>query len=104
MLESVYENVLAHELRQRALKVDVQVPMPVHWDGIRLDVGFRADLIVAEQVIVEVKSVESLAAVYKKQLLTYLKIADKRAGLLINFGASLLKDRIVRIVNGLPDA
>ncbi len=103
LLESVYEAVLAHELRKRSLDVEVQVPIPVHWEGMILDVGFRADIIVADLIIVELKSVELIAPVHKKQLLTYLKVADKRAGLLLNFGATLLKDGIVRTVNNLPD-
>ena len=103
LLESVYEAVLAHELRKRSLNVEVQVPIPLQWDGMTLDVGFRADLIVDDMIIVERKSVEVIAPVHKKQLLTYLKIANKRAGLLLNFGATLLKDGIVRTVNGLPD-
>ena len=72
-------------------------------DGIRIDTGFRADLVIEDKVIVEIKSVESLAPVHKKQLLTYLRLADKRLGLLINFHVALIKDGITRIVNGLED-
>jgi GxxExxY protein len=80
-----------------------QQPVPVVYDNIRIEAGFRADLIVEDKVIVEVKSVESLAPVHKKQLLTYLRLADKRLGLLINFQVALIKDGITRIVNGLED-
>ena len=99
LLESVYTAVLAHELRKRGLHVDVEVPIPVEWEEVRLSVGFRADLIVERAVIVELKSVETTAPVHKKQLLTYLRLADKRVGLLINFGMVLLKDGIHRVVN-----
>ena len=77
--------------------------IPVVYEGIRIDTGFRADLVVEEKVIVEIKSVELLAPVHKKQLLTYLGLADKRLGLLINFHVALIKDGITRIVNGLED-
>jgi GxxExxY protein len=80
-----------------------QQPIPVVYDRIRIDAGFRADLIVEDKVIVEVKSVELLAPVHKKQLLTYLRLADKRLGLLINFHVALIKDGITRIVNGLEE-
>ena len=73
------------------------------WENVRLDIGFRADLIAEDKVIVELKSVETLAPVHKKQLLTYLRVADKRLGLLINFGAALLKDGIHRVANGLEE-
>ena len=101
LLESVYLAVLAFELRSRGLNVVTEQPMPVVYKGVRLDVGYRADLIVADKVIIELKSVESLQKVHKKQLLTYLRVSDKRLGLLINFGENLIKDGIVRVVNGL---
>jgi GxxExxY protein len=104
LLESVYAAILAHELRKRGLRVQTEVPIPVVWEQVRLEVGFRADLIVEGLVVVEVKSVEVLAPVHKKQLLTYLRLADKRVGLLINFGAELLKQGIHRIVNGFEDS
>ena len=103
LLESVYDAVLAYELAQRGLRVSRQQPIPVVYGTVRIDMGFRADLIVEEKVIVEIKSVESLAPVHKKQLLTYLRLADKRLGLLINFHTALIKDGISRIVNGLED-
>jgi GxxExxY protein len=103
LLESVYQTVLAYELGRRGLRAVSQQPIPVVYDGIRIDTGFRADLIVEDKVIVEIKSVELLAPVHRKQLLTYLRLADKRLGLLINFHVALIKDGITRIVNGLED-
>jgi GxxExxY protein len=103
LLESVYETVLAAELDDRGLQVVRQQPVPVRYGSLTFDEGFRADLIVNGKVIVELKSVERIIPVHKKQLLTYLRLADKRLGLLINFGSFLLKDGIWRIVNGLPD-
>ena len=103
LLESVYEVILAHELEKRGLRVVCQQPMPVVYDEVRLDLGFRADLLVENKVIVELNSVEHVAPVHKKQLLTYLKVADKRLGLLINFGAPLIKQGITRIANRMPD-
>ena len=101
LLESVYEIVLAHELKKRGLKVKRQVPVAIVYDDIKFDEGFRADLIIKDKVIVELKSVENVVPVHKKQLLTYLRLADKRLGLLINFGAELIRDGISRVVNGL---
>ncbi len=103
LLETVYEVVLAHALNKRGLKVERQVPVPIVFDGIKFDEGFRADLIVEEKVIVELKSVEKVVPVHKKQLLTYLRLADKRLGLLINFGAELIRDGVSRVVNGLKE-
>ena len=102
LLESVYEEVLAHELRKRGLTVVQQQVIPVIYEDIRLEMGFRADLIVEDRVIVEIKSITEIAPVHKKQLLTYLRLADKRVGLLINFNEFLIKDGITRIVNGRP--
>jgi len=101
LLESVYARILAHELERRGLSVEGEVPVPVIYDDIRFEEGFRADLIVEKSIIVELKSVETLAPVHGKQLLTYLKLMDYRLGLLINFGAPLLKDGIKRIANNL---
>ncbi len=103
LFESVYVAVLVYELIQRGLRVETEVAIPVIYEGIRLEVGFRADLIVEDLVIVEVKSVEQTAPVHRKQLITYLRLTDKRLGLLINFGSSLIKDGITRVVNGLPE-
>jgi GxxExxY protein len=103
LLESVYAAVLVYELRKRGLHVDSEAPIAVEWDEVRLDVGFRADLIVEGLVVVELKSIENVAPVHKKILLTYLRLADKRVGLLINFGTELLKDGIHRVVNNLKE-
>lgn len=103
LLESVYVTVLAYELRKRGLHVASQVPIPVTWESVHLDIGFRADLIVEHQVVVEVKSVEAVAPVHAKQLLTYLRLSNRRVGLLINFNVELLKDGLSRVVNGLPE-
>lgn len=103
LLESAYEAILVHELQKRGLSVAVQVPVPVIYESVRLDAGFRADLIVEDSVIVELKSLEKIAPVHKKQLTTYLKLSGKRLGLLINFGEELIKNGITRIVNGMPD-
>ncbi|MCI0333174.1 MAG: GxxExxY protein [Planctomycetes bacterium] len=103
LLESVYEIVLAYELRKRGLKVIRQVPVPIIWDDLHFDEGFRADLIVEDKVIVELKSKEKVIPVDKKQVLTHLRHADKRLGLLINFGEELIKNGISRIVNGLEE-
>jgi len=101
LFESVYEVILAYALNSRGLKVERQLPVPIVFDGIEFDEGFKADLVVEDKVIVELKSVEKIAPVHKKQLLTYLRLADKRLGLLINFGASLIKDGIFRVANRL---
>lgn len=103
LLESAYEAILMHELQMRGLSVAAQVPVPIVYETVKLDIGFRADLIVEKLVIVELKSVEKIAPVHKKQLLTYLRLAEKRLGLLINFGEELIKDGVSRVVNGLPD-
>lgn len=103
LLESVYAVVLAHELRKRGLHVEREVCIPVHWDNVTMEVGFRADLIVEGLVLVELKSVEVVHPVWKKTLLTYLRLADKRLGLLINFGEEILKDGLVRVANGLKE-
>ena len=103
LLETVYEVVLAHDLKKRGLKVKRQVPVAIIYDDIKFDEGFRADLLVEEKIIVELKSVEKVSPVHKKQLLTYLRLADKRLGLLINFGSELIRDGISRVVNGLKE-
>ncbi len=103
LLESVYEAVLAHELQKRGLHVLRQHPVPVVWETVHLAEGFRTDLIVETKVIVEIKSIEELAPVHKMQLLTYLRLADKRLGLLINFNTELIKNGIKRVVNGLQE-
>jgi GxxExxY protein len=100
LLESVYEVLLAHQLRQRGLKVQRQVPIPIVFHGITFDEGFRADLIVEEKVIAELKSAEAVNPAHKKQVLTYLKLTGMKLGYLLNFGAAMMKDGISRILNG----
>lgn len=101
LLESVYEEVLFYELKKSKLKCQRQVEVPVIYETIRLNAGFRADIIVEDKVIVELKSVEKLLPVHKKQLLTYLKLSNMKLGLLVNFNENLIKDGITRIVNNL---
>ncbi len=103
LLESVYEATLAYELARRGLRVRRQVPIPLVYDDVRMDEGFRADLLVEEAVIIEIKSVEALAPVHFKQLLTYLRLADRRLGLLVNFNEALIKDGLHRVVNNLRE-
>lgn len=103
LLESVYQRILSYELRKAGLVVETEVPVPVEWNGHVIDDSFRADLIVGGKVLVELKSVERVQPVHKKQTLTYLKLSNLQVGLLINFGASLLKDGIHRIVNDFPE-
>lgn|SRR5262249_29551234 len=102
LLESVYENIMAYELKS-GLRVNRQQAIPVIHEEIRMDFGFRADLIIEGKLVVEIKSVEAIAPVHKKQLLTYLRIADKRLGLLINFNVELIKNGITRVVNRLEE-
>jgi GxxExxY protein len=101
LLESVYETILYYELTAQGLKVERQRPIPVFWNEIKMELGFRADLIIEDKVIVEIKSVEQIALVHPKQLLTYLKITGLKLGLLINFNEPLIKTGITRIVNNL---
>lgn len=101
LFESVYETILEQKLKNRGLHVLRQHPVPVVWESIHMGAGFRVDLIVQNKVIVEIKSIETIAPVHRKQLLTYLRLADKRLGLLINFDTELIKDGIVRVVNRL---
>jgi len=100
LLESVYEVVLAHELRKRGAAVERQKPIRIRYDGLIFDEGFRADLVIGSVVIVELKSVETLSAVHSKQLLTQLKLSGLKLGLLINFGEAYLKNGIKRVING----
>jgi GxxExxY protein len=101
LLESVYEEILTYELLKKNLKIKRQHPIPVVYETIKLDLGFRADLIVEDKVVIEIKSVEAIAPVHGKQVLTYLKLTDKKLGLLVNFNEALIKDGIRRIVNNL---
>jgi GxxExxY protein len=103
LLESAYEKSLKYELERRGLAVEQQVKVPITYEGLIIDEGFVADLIVDGLVILELKSVEKINPVHKKQLLTYLKLTGKRLGLRINWNVPLLKDGITRIANGLPD-
>src|SRR5690242_17232153 len=103
LLESVYKAILVHELRLRGLHVEFEVPVPVSWDGLQLEIGFRADVILEKKLVLELKSVQHIDPVHKKQLLTYLRLTDCRLGLLINFAAALIKDGITRVVNNLPE-
>ena len=93
----------AHELRGRGLRVQRQVPIPIRYENICFDEAFKADLVVEQKVIVEIKSVERAKRVHKKQVLTYLRLADIRLGLLVNFGTELIRDGITCLVNGLKD-
>jgi GxxExxY protein len=100
-LESVYEAALKYELQKENIVVENQVAVPVFYDEVKLDLGFRIDLLVDNKVIIEIKSVELLAPVHHKQLLTYLKLTNKKLGLLINFNTDNITSGIVRIVNNL---
>ncbi len=103
LLESVYEVVLAHELQQRGLQVQRQVPIPIRYGSIRFDEGFRADLIVENMVVVELKTVELVSANQKKQLQTYLRLTGCALGYLLNFSEALMKDGIIRVVYRLNE-
>jgi GxxExxY protein len=103
LLETVYEVVLHDELRKRGVACERQVPIPIIYRGIRFEEGFRADIIIEEKVIIELKSVERITNVHKKQLLTYLRLTNMRLGFLLNFGEALMKDGITRTVNGLKE-
>ena len=100
LLESVYEVLLTHMLQEAGLRVDRQVSIPIEFHGIRFDEGFRADLVVEDKVILELKSIESVNKAHKKQVLTYLKLTGKKLGYLLNFGEDLMKDGISRVING----
>jgi GxxExxY protein len=99
LLESVYENALAFELLKSGHQVKCQIGIPVKYEDVKFEIGFRLDILVDDLVIIEVKSVDTLIDVHHKQLLTYLKLTGKRVGLLINFNSPKLKDSIVRIIN-----
>ena len=104
LLEMVYEAVLARRLKQRGLVVERQRAISIEFEGEHFDEGFRADLIVNGLVIIELKSVEQVSPVHKKQLLTYLRLTDLKVGYLLNFGDALMKDGIRRIINGKLEA
>jgi GxxExxY protein len=103
LLELVYEVILAHELEHRGLKVRRQVPVLIEYEGVKFQEGFRADLIVEDKVIIELKSVEQVTGAHKKQVQTYLKLTGRKLGFLLNFNTELMKDGITRIVNGLEE-
>lgn len=104
LLESVHEILLADMLREHGLEVKRQMPIPVSFRGKSFDEGFRADLVVADLVLVELKSIETLARVHRKQVLTYLRLSGLKLGLLINFGGELLKGNVERLVNNLEES
>ncbi len=99
LLETAYEACLKHELHKRGMKVQSQVGLPVEYDGVRIELGYRIDLLVEDEIIVELKTVQKIAAIHEAQLLSYLKLSDKRLGLLINFHVPHLKNGIKRMVN-----
>ncbi|MCK4330744.1 GxxExxY protein [candidate division WOR-3 bacterium] len=101
LLETVYEEVLFYELTRKNLRCKRQIAIPVIYENIKMDIGFRADLIVEDKVIIELKSVENIMPVHKKQLLTYLKITGMKLGLLVNFNVELIKNGVTRIVNNI---
>lgn len=101
LLESVYLEILIYELKKSGLKCEKEVGVPVQYENVTLDLGFRANLIVENLVIVELKAVEKVLPVHKKQLMTYLKLTKMKLGLLVNFNVNLIKDGIERVVNGL---
>ena len=103
LLETVYEVTLAHELKQRGLNVQRQVPVPIKYRGVVFDEAFRADIVVDEKVIIELKSVERVIEAHKKQVQTYLRLKGCKLGFLLNFGEALMKRGITRVVNGLED-
>lgn len=100
LLESVYEVLLVQMLREAGLSVERQVQIPIEFHGIRFDEGFRADIVVENKVILELKSIENIHKVHKKQVLTYLKLTGNKLGYLLNFGEELMKDGIFRVING----
>ncbi len=104
LLESAYEICLAYELRQNGLKVEEQKPLPIVYREVKLDCGYRLDLVVEDSVVVEIKAVEQLAPIHDAQLLSYLRLSEKRVGLIINFHVRVLKNGIKRIVNEFPDS
>ncbi|MFA6294406.1 MAG: GxxExxY protein [Victivallales bacterium] len=100
LLESVYEVLLSHELELKGLRINRQVQVPIEYHGIKFNEGFRADVVVEDKVILELKSVESVNDAHKKQVLTFLKLTGCKLGYLLNFGEALMKDGITRLING----
>jgi GxxExxY protein len=103
LLETVYEVLLARKLSERGLAVERQVAVPIEYEGVRFEEGFRADIIVEKKVILEIKSVASVNNAHRKQLLTYLKLTGMKLGFLLNFAEAVMKDGITRFVNGLEE-
>jgi GxxExxY protein len=103
LLESVYEIAVAYELRQRGFQVERKIPVPVQYRGIKFDEGYRLDLVVNDIVIVEIKSMEAVTTIHRKQILTYLRLTNRPLGLFLNFNVNLMKDGISRIANGIED-
>ena len=103
LLESAYLSCVCHELARSRLTFETQKPLPLEYEGLRLDCAYRADLVIANAVIVEVKACDQVAPVHRRQLGTYLELADCRVGLLLNFGATMMKHGIERVVNRFPD-
>lgn len=103
LLESAYEACMLYDLTQVGLQVERQKPLPVVYRGVKLDCGYRLDLLIENEVIVEIKSIEKLLPIHKAQLLSYLKLTGSRVGLLINFNVRVLKNGVQRIVNNFPD-
>jgi len=101
LLESAYQAILVYELKKRGFSVQTEVAIPIEYEEITVEIGYRADIIVENKIIIELKSLEKTSDIHKKQLLTYLKASGLHLGLLINFGAPLIKDGITRIVNNL---
>ena len=101
LFESIYEEILCHELRSKEITYQRQVGLPVTWKGRDMDLGFRADIIVEGKVIIEIKSIDNLSQVHRKQILTYLRLTNIKLGLLVNFNEALIKDGIYRLVNNL---
>jgi GxxExxY protein len=100
LLEVVYQVTLANELEKRGLAIEREIPIPIEFEGVKFNEGFRADLIIEKKVIIELKSVEKIIPAHKKQLLTYLRLTDLKLGYLLNFGEALIKDGINRVING----
>jgi GxxExxY protein len=101
LFESVYEEIMYHEIQKAGMKVEKQVPLPVIWDNLRLDRGYRIDLLIENKVIIEIKSIENIAPVHYKQLATYVKLSGLKLGLLVNFFENDIKNGIKRYINGI---
>jgi GxxExxY protein len=104
LLESAYQGCLLHEMRQQKINVAAEVVLPVKYNGVQIDLGYRIDLLVEDAIILELKAIERLAPIHQAQLLSYLKLSGKQLGFLMNFNVLHLKDSIKRVVNGLPES